>query len=456
MPKSVDGGTRALLFIILGGFLPLAATLSAPTSKNLFSVAFCFLLCSLSAHFLAQNVSGPRLRIYDFGFWVFTYVWMGFAPLIQFSENKFPRTTAGLDLSYSLEAQFLVFLGVFAYIFGIRRRVTTQNLVTQMPYEYKGVPARAALVAATLAITSLAATYLYISAVGWSTLFLYRSEKRLLLSAIAEDTVSQTITFTLGWALSLVAGITYLYIAKESPHKLYWLASFASLLPCLLLTNPLSTARFVSMTVYGGIALALLHANGKLPIQSFKIVFLSSIFIIFPILNYFRNNPDSQYATQVRLDFVSGDYDAFAQIVNAVEYTHRTGQLFSDQFLGPLLFWLPRQFWADKPADTGILLADFKGYTFTNLSAPLWAEALISFSPIGILICFAILGRVFRNLDDAFDNNREVILAAFFPGALYSLIILRGSLLQATGGLVVLLVSGYLIRLASKKQIKGR
>jgi hypothetical protein len=454
MLKPIDIGYKTPLLFLLGGFLPSVAVLSSMSNTNTLNVTLSFTLCSLSAYFLAQNVHEPRLNIYDFGFWVFTYVWMGFAPLIQFASNSFPTTTADLDLNYALEAQFLVFLGVLAYIFGVRRRISEKDSFPQMPIG--GIPGRAIMVPASLAIISVFATFLYISAVGWSTLFLYRSEKRLLLGSITEDTVAQTIIFTLGWVLSLVAGITFFYIAKQSSRKFYWLVSFGALLPCLLLTNPLSTARFVSMTVYGGIVMAFLHANGKLPIKTFKMGFLSSIFVLFPVLNYFRNNPDSQYANQVRLDFVSGDYDAFAQIVNTVEYTHRSGQYISDQFLGPVLFWLPRQFWVDKPIDTGILLADFKGYTFTNLSAPLWTEALISFSPIGLIVCFAILGRVFRSLDAAFESNRQVIMSAFFPGALYTLIILRGSLLQATGGLVVLIVSGYLIQIASRRQIKKR
>jgi hypothetical protein len=374
---------------------------------------------------------------------------MGFAPLVQFSLNEFPKTTAGLDLSYAFEAQVMVLIGLLGYIYGSRRLPQTTESAQQAASW--NLDSRVKVVASTLALISAASSFVYINSVGFSTLFLYRSEKRILLNSITEDSVSQTVIFTLGWVLSLVAGITFFYVAKSNASKVYWIVGFATLIPCLLLTNPISTARFVSITVYGGIALALAHANGKLPIRAFKITFVTSIFILFPILNYFRNNPESQYFTEIKLDFVSGDYDAFAQIINTVEYVHRTGAFLSDQFLGPVLFWLPRQIWPDKPVDTGILLADFKGYSFTNLSAPLWTEALVSFSPIGLILVFLLLGRTFARLDNVFEKNRQIIYASFFPGALYSLIILRGSLLQATGGLVMLLVSGYVVQLASKR-----
>jgi hypothetical protein len=438
-----------MILLMLGAFLPLAVVLTSSSYSNLLNVVFSFALCSLSAFFLAKNIEQPSLRIYDFGFWVFTYVWMGFAPLVQFSLNSFPSTTPGLNLSYAIEAQIIVVLGVFGYLLGFRRSAKTDEVVSRVPFTSPNSMVK--VVATCFLFISGLSSFVYVRTVGFSTLFLYRSERRLLITAISEDSLTQTISFTLGWVLSLAAGITFFYVAKSVQNKLYWIAAFAALVPCLVLTNPISTARFVSMTVYGGIALAFAHANGKLPIRSFKIAFVTSIFFLFPILNYFRNNPDSQYVSEVKIDFVSGDYDAFAQIVNTIEYVHRTGSIISDQFLGPILFWLPRQFWVDKPVDTGILLANFKGYSFTNLSASLWTEALISFSPIGLIVCFALVGWMFRKLDDGFDSNSQLIYATFFPGALYSLIILRGSLLQATGGLVLLVISGYIVRILSKK-----
>ena len=448
-PKSLAEPSSAIVLVLLGVVLPATVALNSGSSSNLLNLTFSFGLCSLSAYFLSRNLREPSLRIYDFGFWVFTYVWMGFAPLVQFSVNNFPTTTPSLDLSYALEAQIVVLLGVFGYILGFRRTTKTLEILPVVPIG--ALHPRVKIVATFFLLLSGVASAIYINTVGFSTLFLYRSEKRLLVTAISEDSLTQTITFTLGWVLSLAAGITFFYVAKSVANRLYWIAGVVAIIPCLILTNPISTARFISMTVYGGVALAFAHANGKLPIRIFKIAFLTSIFVMFPILNYFRNNPDSQYASEIKLDFVSGDYDAFAQIMNTLEYVHRSGIIISDQFLGPILFWLPRQFWADKPVDTGILLANFKGYSFTNLSASLWTETLISFSPIGVIAFFALMGLAYRKLDDEFENQSQLIYATFFPGALYTLIILRGSLLQATGGLVLLIISGFIVRLASKK-----
>jgi hypothetical protein len=136
--------------------------------------------------------------------------------------------------------------------------------------------------------------------------------------------------------------------------------------------------------------------------------------------------------------------------VNTLEFKNEIGTLFSNQFLGPLLFFVPRQTWPDKPLDTGIVLANFKGYAFSNLSAPMWAEFYISFSLIGLLLLFLLVGAYLRRLDLSFELRGTSISAMFFPGALYSLILLRGSLLQAFGAFALMAAVSVILQVLSK------
>ncbi len=67
--------------------------------------------------------------------------------------------------------------------------------------------------------------------------------------------------------------------------------------------------------------------------------------------------------------------------------------------LGTLLFWMPRSVWPDKPLDTGVMLAEYKEYGFTNLSSPLWGEFFIDFGWVGLVAGMLLVGYWARRLD---------------------------------------------------------
>jgi hypothetical protein len=142
----------------------------------------------------------------------------------------------------------------------------------------------------------------------------------------------------------------------------------------------------------------------------------------------------------VRDQLRNGDYDAFQQAAHAVEWVQATGY-HPAQLLGPPLFWLPRAIWPDKPLDTGVVLGVFKGFDFTNLSAPVPAELYVTGGPFAVALGGLLIGWGWTRMD------RHLLLygPAGFVGllvpvlAVYQFIVLRGSLLQATGRLVVIM-----------------
>jgi hypothetical protein len=119
-----------------------------------------------------------------------------------------------------------------------------------------------------------------------------------------------------------------------------------------------------------------------------------------------------------------------------------------------LFFWVPRSIGPDKPIDTGILLANFRGYSFTNLSSPLWAEFAINFGVVCTLLLMIGFGAGVVILDlrlpRAFAvGGTAAIIGAILPA--YMIILLRGSLLQASGGLFVMIASMAFLGAGSKK-----
>ena len=153
--------------------------------------------------------------------------------------------------------------------------------------------------------------------------------------------------------------------------------------------------------------------------------------------------------TNPLISLSSGDYDAFAQLNNTLLYVGQSGITWGKQALGVVLFWIPRDIWPGKPVDTGVLLANFREYRFTNLSAPLWAEFYINLGIVGGIFGMILLGYWMRRSDDRTSvllgsGKRPTLVALILP--FYLIMILRGSLLQAMAFLALMTLCTFVVR----------
>ena len=85
------------------------------------------------------------------------------------------------------------------------------------------------------------------------------------------------------------------------------------------------------------------------------------------------------------------------------------------------------------------------GSANVNLSSPLWAEAWINFGLPGVVATLALVGLMAKRLDSGFGALKGPADAVGYLGvsilAGYMFILLRGSLLQSMGRLMVLALS---------------
>ena len=105
------------------------------------------------------------------------------------------------------------------------------------------------------------------------------------------------------------------------------------------------------------------------------------------------------------------------------------------QILGSIFFFVPRSIWIDKPLDTGVVLANSNGLLFKNLSAPWILELLVNFRIVGLVIFCIFLG-IYLGRVIFFENisAKSLVWAGIISGGMF--ILLRGSLLQATGRII--------------------
>jgi hypothetical protein len=128
----------------------------------------------------------------------------------------------------------------------------------------------------------------------------------------------------------------------------------------------------------------------------------------------------------------NGSFDAFPQISNGLFALSKGAFPLFTQILGSIFFYIPRSIWPNKPLDTGIVVAQFHGLSFQNLSAPWVLELFVNGRyPILISGVVIVVRYLFKQESHAGAVSFQGVYIIIIFGLLF--ILLRGSLLQATG-----------------------
>ncbi|WP_370248084.1 hypothetical protein [Nocardioides sp.] len=224
-----------------------------------------------------------------------------------------------------------------------------------------------------------------------------------------------------------------------TPHLILTAALLA------FMVNISSSARISFGTVVISTIVLLGAADTPARVRAFVPTIVGAFVLVFPLADVFRREATGLTLRAPEFDSLrtSGDFDSFAQLANTITYVTAQGVTAGNQLLGVVFFWVPRSVWASKPVDTGVLVGEFRGYRFTNLSAPVWAEAYINFGTLGVCAALLALGYAVRRADDRYIAlGSSAATFTSLQGAIlpfYGIIVLRGSLLQAVGAAAALL-----------------
>jgi hypothetical protein len=220
------------------------------------------------------------------------------------------------------------------------------------------------------------------------------------------------------------------------------------------MNNPLSAARFYIFTIYFGAFIVLFRWRRR-----YSFVFLILLFgalLASSAINFARaaiSLPPNLVAISredgaltLQTIFYSGHFDNYELFVHTLEYVEDKGLVHGRQFLGAVLFWIPRRLWPDKPIGTGAYVAEHYlkakyRVVYTNLASPPIAEGYINFGVTGVLGVAAVFGLAFGWLDGRRHRYtdgtprpldlRVIRYAVFYPVAVaYSLFYLRGDMLS--------------------------
>lgn len=383
-------------------------------------------------------------RLFDYFFWLYTYVFMGLAASVQLRSGDISSTTPGMNPSLDMPTAWIVLLGVVGYEIGrlipvlMRRGVARPELRPAIVSTSRSV---------LLYVVGLAGAGYYLAKVGIKVAIVSRDTAGRMALAVWSEPATLAIVLALAVYPLLVATGAISQIMRRTPRggsgRLGWgLMMVVGMAILLVVTSPISSARYT----FGTVAFAILVYAGAITSRKRARLamggMVGAMLFLFPIADAFRREVGGSGTRTSFFGEYAGnaDYDSFWQIANAYSYVLSGHMEPMRQLMGSLFFWVPRVLWADKPTDTGVLLANFRSYAFTNLSAPLWAEFLVNGGVLLVGVGFVVVGAFLAYMDlrmvpAHYHGGWWALVGAIMP--VYMMILLRGSLLQATGAVFV-------------------
>lgn len=449
--RARDGAGSVLLgvwtFGVMAILVPIAIMSVCAAPTGLLWLGPMMIIVVSAARFAWIMAAGVR-RLSETMFWSFTYAFMGLAPLAQLLRDAWPETVPRTDTTQVGTATAIVMVGILAFLAGL----AIDHLLPRRPASTRAErPASAfSIDYGRLMICVAGATLLtlfYLSRVGPIQFLKSRDEAFQALNASLFGGSVGVVFRAAVYMSLLVAWVGLVRWRREArlaeragtgqPAGRMRLNLFLIVVLGLLLANclnPISNARYLSGTAIlaAAAALGMFATARRFRLSAYG--FLLGLLVVFPQADAFRYSREATIKGGPMESLLSADYDSFAQVVNSVTVAAREGIDYGHQALGVLLFWVPRAIWPGKAVDTGVYIADARGYPFTNLSAPLWIEFYLNAGWIGLVLCMGALGYFLHRWDTKLNRDLIVFSMPSVLGCIvpfYMLILLRGSLLQA-------------------------
>ena len=448
---------------LLAGIAPLLLMQSTPLSDASSDAwVWAWALTAAVGLRYAWLVAEGRRRLFEVVFWLFAYVFLGLAPLVQMRSGVYPGTTPDIDLTLNGMSMVVIVVGCAAFAVGgsIAGLMTRPQVRRPLLVDVGPRASRVRL----LAMGALLFSAYYRSQVGLGTVFSSTSARSVAQSTVwpippVSAVVAAAATLPLVVAFAALVQLRRAQRARGRSGP--WLLLVLVAVAIGVLVNPISNPRYVAGTAALSVFVALGAVATDRRMRSFAVVLAVGLVLVFPYADIAR------YAGQTGSGKTGGpaevlsspDFDAFDQINNALVYVEEEEPAPGRQLLGAALFFVPRSLWPGKPEDTGIVLAEFRDYTVTNLSAPLWAEAYVNGGWVGLAALMGLVGVAVRRFDERVDAVRPRprspgVVATTIP--FYAIIMLRGSLLQSMAGFTVLMVCSLFVSAPERRSAPDR
>ena len=137
-----------------------------------------------------------------------------------------------------------------------------------------------------------------------------------------------------------------------------------------------------------------------------------------------------------------GDFGGFQSLVDIILYIQDVGFELGRNLISVALFFVPRTIW-NKAEPLGAAAADYIGYSYTNLSAPIFGELYADYGLFSLILGMGTIGFGVSLCDEYYCRmirDQRYGVGILLSGTLagYLIILLRGSLLGVIPAIAVL------------------
>ena len=289
--------------------------------------------------------------------WLFIYIFIFNAGIIQYLKNDFPWYVI-IDDSLVLKSNLIIILWCIIYALSYKFKTFSKKTMSNKDINIKN---KFFLVLITIVIGLL-----FIRLIGFSNLF-SRGEYGNQV-----DDYSQTSLLIVSTFIRAIPTIVLAYLIEEKKFKgakngIYILIVF---ILNLVVNFPTGSARYWAASIYLGLYILLKpQKNDKF---FFCILFISVFLVAFPVLNAFRyagflDVLDTGIKFSSFIDFfLRGDFDAYSMVCRSLDLVSQMGSFKGTQLLGAILFFVPRSIWSSKPIGSGATIAFYQRYIMSN------------------------------------------------------------------------------------------
>jgi len=243
-------------------------------------------------------------------------------------------------------------------------------------------------------------------------------------------------------------GLVYiLFSSKTMFYKIFLI------LLIICVCSPSGVSRFLVAALYMPLILLGLMCRLKKKIvfshnfYAFPSLLLISLFVIFPLIEIFRNfsfekfNNFSYFENQL-----GGSFDAFQMFLRALD----VGSVnYGYGFLGAFLFFIPRAIWHSKPVTSGLEISQLSSLRLENVSMPIIGELYLNFWYFGIILGAPLIALLFKKIDSYYlrykCSNFSLGHLVYLQLACLVVINFRGGLLSTLAYTISILLTWFLI-----------
>jgi hypothetical protein len=406
-------------------------------NSNLWDLKVSVINILVAIVFISISLSTKQQQLNMAFFWVFQFVFFGIGGLLSQIDPYPYYLTKTSSASFLVNASELIFVAQISVCFGQLLQMKRKNDLKPEPTEM--------LDSEVSTLMKRTRNLLKIYIVSLPIVIYQLGGFSFLLKRVRFGNLEQNLAISINAILQtllyvppVIAVMVLLYLEKT--HLRYRFAKFALIIWILFLSNPLANARQTTLFLVLPLIFFFLQTRVRATILFFTAL---------PLFFFYSAGVVNRYTGKLqgpRLSIVSrdGDFDSFSQIANGLQVITQGEFAIFRQVMASIFFFIPRSIYPGKPNDTGVELARFLGLKFQNLSAPWILESYVNARVIGVVLIGFSVGYFLSKIDLRSNLDiRYFLLGSLTTGFLF--IVLRGSLLQATGRAVFSIAVLYLL-----------